>query len=151
MSKPILHLICGLPGSGKTTLALQLERQHKAIRFCPDEWMKRLGFKVYDQEKRALIEQLQWETAQSLLQSGNNVILEFGFWTKGEREKFRQQASSLGARTKIHFCDASLSDLKKRIIERNKILSEDGNHVNPDDIGNWVKIFEKPTADELEG
>jgi len=37
MKNSILHLICGLPGSGKTTLAKKLEREHTAIRLCPDE------------------------------------------------------------------------------------------------------------------
>jgi predicted kinase len=31
-----LHLICGLPCSGKTTLAKQLEQQHAALRLTTD-------------------------------------------------------------------------------------------------------------------
>src|SRR5690242_19062107 len=37
-----LHLIVGLPCSGKTTLARQLERQYSALRLTPDEWHIRL-------------------------------------------------------------------------------------------------------------
>ncbi|WP_395697799.1 AAA family ATPase [Methylocella sp.] len=33
---PIVHLICGLPGSEKTTLARQLEQQGKGVRLSPD-------------------------------------------------------------------------------------------------------------------
>ncbi|WP_424949772.1 AAA family ATPase [Deinococcus sp.] len=36
---PTLFLMVGLPGSGKTTLAKQLEQRHSAVRFTPDEWM----------------------------------------------------------------------------------------------------------------
>ena len=32
---PMLHLICGLPCAGKTTLAKQLERDVPALRLCP--------------------------------------------------------------------------------------------------------------------
>ncbi|MFZ0544969.1 MAG: AAA family ATPase [Candidatus Promineifilaceae bacterium] len=37
-----LILICGLPGSGKTTLARQIEQSRSALRLCPDEWIARL-------------------------------------------------------------------------------------------------------------
>jgi adenylylsulfate kinase-like enzyme len=32
---PLLHVICGLPGSGKTTFAEQLERDLPALRLMP--------------------------------------------------------------------------------------------------------------------
>jgi hypothetical protein len=32
-----LHLMCGLPGSGKTTLAERIERESNALRLSP-EW-----------------------------------------------------------------------------------------------------------------
>ena len=67
---PILHLICGLPGSGKTTLARQLENQGKGLRLSPDEWMSTLGFQLYDEGGRARVEQLQWRLAQRLLAAG---------------------------------------------------------------------------------
>ena len=33
-----LHLMVGLPCSGKTTLAKQLEQERSALRLTPDEW-----------------------------------------------------------------------------------------------------------------
>jgi len=37
-----LHLICGLPCAGKTTLARQIEQERSALRLTPDEWITRL-------------------------------------------------------------------------------------------------------------
>jgi Predicted kinase len=35
---PTLHLMVGLPCSGKTTLARQLEHKYSALRLTTDEW-----------------------------------------------------------------------------------------------------------------
>jgi len=58
-----LIIVCGLPGSGKTTFAKTLESKLYAIRFCPDEWMEALGIDIYDEQRRAKIEALQWQIA----------------------------------------------------------------------------------------
>ena len=36
-------LLCGLPGSGKTTTAKSLARDRRAVRLCPDEWIAYLA------------------------------------------------------------------------------------------------------------
>ena len=35
----MLHLICLLPGAGKTTLAKRSERENDDARLCPGEWI----------------------------------------------------------------------------------------------------------------
>ena len=37
--RPTLYVMVGLPAAGKTTLARQIEIEHGALRFTPDEWM----------------------------------------------------------------------------------------------------------------
>jgi predicted kinase len=53
---PTLVVICGLPGSGKTTHARCLEQEMPALRFCPDEWMQALGIDLYDEDRRDRVE-----------------------------------------------------------------------------------------------
>jgi predicted kinase len=62
-----LHLMVGLPCSGKTTLAQELESEKDALRLTPDEWQVRLfGQDVEEPEHNArhdLIEAMLWNVA----------------------------------------------------------------------------------------
>jgi predicted kinase len=81
--------MCGLPGTGKTTVARQLEQEMPAVRLCPDEELAEEGFSQFDEEARAHIEQRQWSHAQDLLSAGTSVIFENGFWQRSERDDKR--------------------------------------------------------------
>lgn len=147
---PTLHLICGLPGSGKSTLAKKLEGEYPALRLTPDEWMSRILEDGYDEEKRAVVESIQWEIAQRVLSLGVDVILENGFWSRKERDEFKAKAKELGADAKLYYMDVSKDELWKRLEKRNAVLPPHTFHVKESDLDEWIKSFEAPTAEELE-
>jgi phosphoribosyl 1,2-cyclic phosphodiesterase len=66
-----------------------------------------------------LVEAIQWEIAARVLTLGVNVILDFGFWGKSEREDFRARAARLGASCEIHFLNFSEEILFERLAKRN--------------------------------
>jgi hypothetical protein len=86
---PRLIIVCGLPGSGKTTLAKVLEAQLRAVRFCADEWMDALAMDLYNEEMRGKIEALQWKLGRDLLVLGHIVIVGWGTWGRSERDALR--------------------------------------------------------------
>src|SRR4051794_37583246 len=100
---PTLVVICGLPGSGKTTHARVLERELPAVRFCPDEWMRALGISLHDEARRDRVEQFQWTLAKRLLSLGQSVLIEWGTWGRSERDRLREEARALGARVELHY------------------------------------------------
>lgn len=137
---PRLFVTCGLPGSGKTTLAKQLETEHNAVRFSPDEWMTDL----WDQELRALIEAQMWETAQRILSLGANVVIDFGSWAREERDVLREGARRLGASVELHYLDVPLDELVRRVEVR------DREGITRAHLEEWQDVIEIPTEAELE-
>ena len=67
MAQPCLHLMVGLPGSGKTTFAKRLAAEENAIRLTPDEWQLRLFGDDTDHpehdRRHSHIEALMWDLA----------------------------------------------------------------------------------------
>jgi predicted kinase len=145
-STPRLIIVCGLPGSGKTTLAKELESQHRGIRFAPDEWMNALSINLYDEEKRAKIEALQWKLAQELLTFGLTVIIEWGTWGRSERDDLRLRARALGAAVELHYLSASEDVLFERIQRR----GNENPPIGRTALSEWSKIFQPPTPEEME-
>ena len=149
-----LHLMVGLPLAGKTTLAKQLELEYSALRLTPDEWHTRLfGYDVEEKkhdERHFLIEAMLWEIAARVLELGVNVILDYGFWAKVEREDYRARAKQSGAGSEIHFLDVPEAVLFERLAARNVQLPPGAAYIPEAKLNEWIPIFQPPSPDELE-
>lgn len=149
-----LHLMVGLPCSGKTTLARKLEQELPALRLTPDEWQIQLfGQDAEEPEhdaRHSLIEAMLWNIASRALELGTNVILDFGFWAREEREDYRSRAKQLGASSEVHYLDVPEEELLRRLVERNLRPSRESFLISKEAMKPWIAFFQKPTPDELE-
>lgn len=139
-----LIVVCGLPGSGKTTHAKALEEKLHAVRFSPDDWMDALSINLHDEPFRAKVEALQWKLCQQLLANGLTAIIEWGTWGRWERDALRLRARDLGAAVELHTLHAPAEVLFQRIQQR----SREDPPITRAAVSAWLGIFEAPTAEE---
>jgi predicted kinase len=144
--QPRLVLLCGLPASGKTTLARELADAYGAVRLNPDEWESALGVDPFDEVFQARLEAQFWELAQRLLVLGTSVVLEWGFWARSERDEKREAARTLGVPVELRFLDVPYEELVRRVTARR---AAGGIAITERHMEQYRGIFQPPTDDEL--
>jgi predicted kinase len=144
--QPRLLLLCGLPGAGKTTLARELADAYGAVRLDNDEWKLALGIDPFDEEMGVRLEAELWALAQRLIVVGTSVILEWGVWTRSERDELHEVGRSLGAAVELRFLDVPYDELVRRVVARH---AAGGLAITESHMERCRGIFQPPTDDEL--
>jgi len=108
-----VHLLYGLAGSGKTTLARALCAEGRAVRFTLDEWMislyPGLSFEAAEYGRRTeIVKDLIWSVAEQVLRSGADVVLDWNSWSRARRAWAVQRAAVIPAEVILHRLDASV-------------------------------------------
>lgn len=144
-----LVLICGLPASGKSTLARQLAPKIPAIRLDKDAWATQLGADLWDEDFRARLEHQLWVLTQELLARGQSVILEWGHWARAERDEKRLGARALGVGVELHYLDAPLEELVERAERRTASGEWTASPITRLQFERWATSFQPPDEEEL--
>lgn len=149
VTKARLILTCGLPGAGKTTLARQIAADRGAVRLTKDEWMWALGSSPWDAPTQDKVESQLWHLAQEILRLGLSAVLDFGLWTRVERDDMRAAARRLGVAVELHFLEAPTAELWHRIEARNADPPWDREPISRPHLEEWTTFFQPPDAAEL--
>ena len=143
----LLLVVVGLPGSGKTTLARRLAAQHRAVRLNPDEWMSDLGIDLYDERFRNRLEQRMITLAADILAGNGRVVIEFGSWSRGERDQLLALGRAADSRVELHVLEPDAEELWRRISERNGLPGE--TPIDRTTLDSAVAHWEAPDESEL--
>ncbi|MFD4481544.1 AAA family ATPase [Streptomyces sp. NPDC058471] len=151
-----LILMAGLPGSGKTTVARELESQG-FLRLCPDErvfeqhghYGRDFPRGAYKIRERPILTEVAAEL-RTALAAGRDVVLDHGLWTRDERQEWREVGEDAGAAVTLVYLPASHDELWERIKERNASTFDDPNamYFSQEDLLRHGARFEPPADDE---
>lgn len=108
----------GLPCTGKTTAARQIESKHQALRLTKDEWVKALFGHDNPPVATSVVEGRLIEVGLSALRLGSNVVIDFGLWSRDERSALRRAAADIGAIAQLRYCEVTAAEQLRRRDQR---------------------------------
>lgn len=150
------YLLCGRLSSGKTTYAKQLIRSEHAVLLSVDEIMLTLFGTDAGETHDALTAKLQaylFEKAAEILDCGNAVVLDWGFWTRRSREEARQFFKGRHHDTEMIYLDPPEEVRQRWIGDRNDAIAagrETGYPVDEGLADKMEALFEEPALSEVD-
>jgi len=138
-----LIMVMGLPGSGKSTLSSSLNGTKIHI----DEIRKAVTGTYKPGQSNDLVHQISQRTVFYHLEKGKTVILDGALLSKKSREPYLKIAKKLHIETELYWLDPSYELFKKRLIERNKIVSDD-RKIDYQYVDKLSRMLEIPSGDE---
>ncbi|WP_050929316.1 AAA family ATPase [Aestuariivita boseongensis] len=121
---PMLHMVCGKIGAGKSTLCARLAKAEGTVRLSEDDWLAPL---FGDQMRTgadyvhfaAKLRDAMTPHIQALLREGLSVVLDFPANTVEQREWMRDLLEATGADHQMHVLDVPDEICLARLRERN--------------------------------
>ena len=148
---PTLYVMVGLPASGKSTRARQIEEERQALRLTPDEWMIPLFGHHNAGGKRDVLEGRFVWLALRTLRKGIDVVLDFGVWGKDERTALRALAATAGASCELVYLEIDEDEQRRR---RDGRASSDGEttfYISDEGLAEYRLLFQPLDDAELGG
>ena len=125
--QPIIHLVAGSTGAGKTTYARALAERTGSLQFSIDDWMTGLFWADSPQpmdyawaiERVGRCEAMIWRIAAGAARRGSSWILDLGFTRAEHRARFADLARAEGLPVMLHFVDVPADERWARVQRRN--------------------------------
>jgi predicted kinase len=147
---PVVHMLCGLTGSGKTTYAKRLEASG-AVRLSVDEEVfarhGRYGVDYpmdeYFDRERPVVEELRCRLVE-LVESGRDVVLDYGLWRRSDRDSYKRLVEAHGGRWRLLYFKVDPEVLVQRLSERNRRDDANALAVTPSALEDFIARFDEP-------
>jgi len=151
-----VYLICGKLCCGKTTYSQKLCAENDAVLLSVDEMtLTVFGQNCGEKHDEYVLNAKKYLLNKSLdlIDKNINVVLDWGFWTRKEREFTKDFYKSRGIDCELHYIDISDETWKARIELINKAVITDKTsayYVDENLLAKCNSIFEAPSEDEID-
>jgi len=151
--RPVVYLLCGLTGSGKTTYARRLEAE-RCVRLSVDEAVHARHGR-YDVDYPASEYTRYYEEAVAeidrrlveLLEAGRSVVFDHGLWQRSNRDRYKALVEAHGGRWELLYFKAEPSLLHGRLAQRNSESGANSLRVSDDMLEDFIARFEEPRGE----
>ncbi|MEL3971674.1 ATP-binding protein [Rossellomorea oryzaecorticis] len=150
---PLVVIMCGVAGSGKTTFSQRLEKKG-FVRLSIDEeiWASRGRYGVdFPLEK---IEEYKKEAERTLrtrliklIQEKHQVVIDFSFWDRARRGQYKKLIENSGGNWKLIYMKVHPDDLRKRLAMRNQHFDANSFPISEELLTSYLEGFEIPDGE----
>ncbi len=147
--KPTLHLLMGLPGSGKTTLGKKLESITGAVYLSSDEYRIMLFKKpCFSQEEHDMLYATLDHNVEHLLKAGYSVVYDANLNRRRHRQEKYDLAKKYGTDVKLWLVEVPEQTAKtRRVSEQDPRLLPEGES-SEKMFDRIAEVIEKPDKTE---
>ena len=147
---PLVVMMCGVAGSGKTTFAKILEDKG-FVRLSIDEeiWTTNgrwgIDFPIEKlEEYRQTAERKLQTCLTKLIRDKQQVVIDFSFWSRERRNRYKQLIEDSGGKWKLIYLKVHSTDLHERLKLRNKRFDANAFPVSDKLLNSYLNGFEEP-------
>lgn len=146
---PLVTLLCGPAGSGKTTFARGLEAAG-ALRLSMDEAVWHDGWRGNDPPPQRLDElhRALQDRLRDTVAVGGDVVVDLSLSQRAIRDEWRTLAHDAGARTELVVLTAPLTVLWRRVERRSQRADANAFQFTFEQLQAYLDGFDWPDADE---
>lgn len=147
----MLYIICGTPGSGKTTYAKKIAGDLQAPVFSLDNLVDEYYGDQHGCDLGVREYAVKYETLKKiteLLRAERDVILDYGFFKEAERQWYRLLASDYGQDSQVHYVTTAYDTQLQRVLQRNE-EPDNIHHIDKTILDELLTFFEIPQDDDL--
>ncbi|MFJ6901914.1 AAA family ATPase [Streptomyces hokutonensis] len=148
---PVVYLLVGLTGSGKTTFAVRRLEPGGALRLSVDELLHarhgRYGVDYPERDYFALEAPVVAEVRERLVDlvaEGRDVVLDHGLWLRSARQEWKKLVAEAGGRWRLLYFPVERAELLRRLQERNLRADANALTVTESALDDFFARFEPP-------
>ena len=140
--------MCGPAGSGKSTVARQLEQQGMTrLSFDQEAWSRGITAMPLPEDVHGDIEHVLRARLTDLVRAGSDVVLDFSFWSRRMRDEYREFLRPFGVVPETVYLATDRTTVLRRIAARATADGDDFT-ISTELAAFYFDHFEVPSAAE---
>ncbi|KPL57979.1 AAA family ATPase [Rossellomorea vietnamensis] len=150
---PLVVMMCGVAGSGKTTFSKVLE-QEGFVRLSIDEeiwatngrWGIDFPMEKFEKYRKDAEVKLRNRLIK-LIHDKQQVVIDFSFWDRGRRNQYKKLIEDSGGKWILVYLKVQEHDLRERLTLRNQRFDANSFPISEELLASYLKGFEIPKGE----